>query len=107
MEGHKAYGAGVREYRDSLALVIAKYLPKFPCRAAEQVAVALAIGYHVVNAAVHEGVVILGVIDLGFVECKSFKYPDVAFTEGLCSEDGDTDQPGKRLGRLHGPVQIA
>ena len=61
MQREIADGSGVREDGNSLAAVFAEDVSQLAGDAAEQVAIAFALGDDVVDVAVDEGVVIVGV----------------------------------------------
>lgn len=107
MQGKKTDHTGMREDRDLFALVGAEDVAELAGCAAEQVAVALAIGYHVMDVAVNQRVVIFRMCTFGFIEGKAFKHADMALAEGGCGYNGYPGKIGERFCGLHCAMEVA
>lgn len=107
MQRHETYRSRVRKNRYPLALVIPQDLPELRSSAAEEMAIAFALRYDMMHAAIHERVVIFGIAGLRFIERKAFQYPDMSFAKGPGRQDRNIQKLGERLGGLYGPVKIA
>ena len=81
MQCQKTDRPGVRVDRDPLAVVTAHHVLKFRSDAAEQLAVAFAVSYDVVDAAVDEGVVVGGKLLFRLVKGKAFEDAYMAFAK--------------------------
>ena len=107
MQRKKADRTGVRKYRDPGPDVISKNVPKLARAAAKKVRIAFAVGYHMLDVAVYERVVIVGKGFFRFVECKTFEHAYVPFPKRIGRIDRNPGQSRKRLRRLNGSRKVA
>jgi len=92
---------------DTLAAMLSNNIPQLDSDAVQEVAVALAFGNYVVDAAIDKSVIVVWVSLFRFVKGQAFEHADISFAKGGIRADLKAEQSGKRLCRLHSPQQIA
>src|SRR3982750_4458251 len=87
VKGEKTDRPGMGEYRYPAANIGVQDVPEFGCAALQEVLIALAICNYVVDLAVNQGVIVVRVGCLRFVERQALEGANVALAKGSGCDD--------------------